>query len=117
MSDTILTSIQIADFKCFKDLRVPFSSLTVLSGYNGAGKSTALQPILLLAQAARRRTWISGAATGELPLNGDIVRLGSAGDVISAQARDATSRIELFGNETSIALSATGRAGARSLLA
>ncbi len=115
MTTPILKALQIEDFKCFEQLRIPLASLTVLSGFNGAGKSTALQPILLLAQAARRRTWMSEAATGDLPLNGAIVRLGSAGDVIREQSRDATAHFKLFGDDKLLALSATARTGARSL--
>lgn len=115
MNDPILNALHIEDFKCFEQLRVRLASLTVLSGYNGAGKSTALQPILLLAQAARRRTWTGDVATGDLPLNGEILRLGSAGDVIRAQSPDATARFELFGEKKSLALSATAKAGGRSL--
>jgi predicted ATPase len=111
----ILTALQIENFKCFEQLRIPLAPLTVLSGFNGAGKSTALQPILLLAQAARRRTWMSEVAAGDLPLNGAIVRLGSAGDVIRAQSLDATARFTLFGDNKQLALSATARTGSRSL--
>lgn len=115
MTNPILNALQIEDFKCFDQLRVPLASLTVLSGFNGAGKSTALQPILLLAQAARRHTWACEAATGDLPLNGEIVRLGSAGDVIRKQSLDATARFSLFGDNKSLVLSATAKASARSL--
>jgi CRISPR-associated Cas5-like protein len=107
-----LSALQIEQFKCFEQLRIPLKPLTVLSGYNGAGKSTALQPILLLAQAARRRTWI-GDPFGDLPLNGEIVRLGSAGDVI----RTKSSRFVFFGQETSLSLDVRGKAGDRSLKA
>jgi len=48
-------------------------------------------------------------------LNGEVVRLGSAGDVIRAQSRDATARFELFGEEKSLAMSATAKTGSRSL--
>ena len=117
MNSPILDALQVADFKCFEQLLLPLASLTVLSGYNGAGKSTALQPILLLAQAAKRHTWSSDKLTGDLPLNGEIVRLGSAGDVISAQSQEAKARFELFGSGKSFAISATAKSGARSLIA
>ena len=117
MNSPILRGLQIDGFKCFEQLHVPFASLTVLSGYNGAGKSSALQPILLLAQAARRRTWTDNRKTNELPLNGEIVRLGSAGDVIRAQAPDAAARFELFGHEKSLNLGIGAKSGARSLIA
>jgi len=115
MSSPTLRELVVEDFKCFGQLSIPLASLSVLSGYNGAGKSTALQPILLLAQAARRRTWSSDQDGGDLPLNGEIVRLGSAGDVIRAQSLDTTARFELVGDNKILALSATGKTGARSL--
>ncbi len=115
MSDHILQAIQIDDFKCFESLRIPLAALSVLSGFNGAGKSTALQPLLLLAQATRHHTWTSGDENGVLPLNGDIIRLGTAGDVVRAQSEAATVRFELIGKERSFKLSARAKSGARSL--
>jgi predicted ATPase len=115
MSNVTLKAVQIEDFKCFGSVRIPFAALTVLSGYNGAGKSTALQPILLLAQAARRRTWSAATTRGEMPLNGEIVRLGSAGDVIRAQSKSSMSRFELVGDTATLNVDVKGRAGARSL--
>jgi predicted ATPase len=115
LNEPTLKALHIEDFKCFEQLRVPLAPLTVLSGYNGGGKSTAIQPILLLAQAARRRTWTCGSAMGDLPLNGEIVRLGSGGDVIRAKSQDGTARFELFGGDRSVALTATAKTGDRSL--
>lgn len=115
MSGHRLRQLDLAEFKCFESLRVPLGGLTILSGYNGAGKSTALQPLLLLAQAARRKTFTDGSEAGDLPLNGEIVKLGSAGDVIRAKSEGATCRFEISDGEKSLALTATGKKGARSL--
>lgn len=98
--------LEIEGYKCFEHLRVPLAPLTLFTGFNGAGKSTALQPLLLLAQAARLRIWGGASLNGELPLNGDIVRLGSAGDVIRAGHKGPTSftfgaRDEVLGLEFS----------------
>jgi predicted ATPase len=117
MTEAFLNAVQIEHFKCFEQLRIPFASLTVLTGFNGAGKSSALQPLLLLAQAARRRTWNHSNARGELPLNGDIIRLGSAGDVIGSRSPDATAGFHLFGKSNSLKLSITGKTNSRSLTA
>ena len=77
----MLRLIEIENFKCYEALDLPCSSLTVLTGYNSAGKSTAIQPLLLMAQALR------GAAGGEgLSLNGEVVCLGTEGDVLRAGA-------------------------------
>ena len=54
--------------------------LTLLTGFNAAGKSTTLQSILLLSQTLRMR--IEGS---ELRLNGPLLRLGAPGDVINQE--------------------------------
>ncbi len=64
-------------FKCFDALELPCAPLTVLTGYNAAGKSTALHSILLMAQALR-----SNPRSDRLVLNGSLVALGSGGDVL-----------------------------------
>jgi predicted ATPase len=75
----MLTQIKIQNFKCFDNLLLPLGRLTMLSGFNAAGKSTALQSLLLLTQALR-----STIVTPELPLNGPIVRLGTPGEVLNS---------------------------------
>ena len=69
--------LHIKDFKCFEELSLPLAPLTLLTGFNAAGKSTTLQSMLLLAQAMR-----GGGRLPLVPLNGSLVRLGSPGDVI-----------------------------------
>lgn len=73
-----LTSLSISGFKCFRRLELPISSLTVLSGFNASGKSTTLQSLLLMSQALR-----SSPHARHLPLNGSMVRLGTAGEVVA----------------------------------
>ena len=77
-----LNALEIDGYKCFERLKVRLAPLTLFTGFNGAGKSTALQPLLLLAQAARTKTLRATGSADNIPLNGEIVRLGSAGDVI-----------------------------------
>jgi hypothetical protein len=74
----MINSVEIERFKCFDTFRLGLSSLTLLTGYNGAGKSSSLQPLLLLSQALRNPP--AGLA---LPLNGPLVRLGSASEIVS----------------------------------
>ncbi|MCP4698836.1 MAG: DUF3696 domain-containing protein [Gammaproteobacteria bacterium] len=74
----MLTRIHLNNFKCFDALSLPLAPLTVLTGFNAAGKSTALQSLLLLAQSLR-----SGNRTAELPLNGSLVRLGTPGEAFN----------------------------------
>jgi predicted ATPase len=84
MAFDMITSVQIERFKCFESLHLDLGRLTLLTGYNGAGKSSSLQPLLLMAQALR-----TPPLGPTLPLNGSLVRLGSAGDVVSLNAGGA----------------------------
>src|SRR5437764_1448210 len=77
----IIRSLNVERFKCFEKLELPLAPLTLLTGFNGAGKSSSLQPLLLMAQALRERP-----VDPILPLNGALVRLGSAGDVVSTES-------------------------------
>jgi predicted ATPase len=114
---TALEALEIEGYKCFDRLKVPLAQLTLFTGFNGAGKSTALQPLLLLAQAARLRILDGQNLNGELPLNGDIVRLGSAGDVIRAgQGSDGITRFTITMGGEIITLNVSARAGDRTLL-
>lgn len=77
----MLTQIHIENLKCFEALKLPLAPLTLLSGFNAAGKSTALQALFLIGQAAR----LDGQ-TPWVPLNGSLVRLGTPGDVLNEQS-------------------------------
>jgi len=79
----MLNALKLQNFKCFDSLHLPLSPLTVLTGFNAAGKSTALQRLLLLAQALRSET-----RALLLPLNGCLVRLGTPGEVINSGGSD-----------------------------
>ena len=84
----MITSITLEDFKCFEALELPCAPLTVLTGYNAAGKSTTLQALLLMAQGLR-----AASHDERLPLNGDLVTLGSSGDVIRHGAAGKSLRL------------------------
>jgi predicted ATPase len=73
----VISSLDITNFKCFEQLRLPFKTLTLLTGFNGGGKSSAIQPLLLLAQTLRDTDRPSSFA-----LNGPLVHLGTVGDVL-----------------------------------
>ncbi len=72
----MLTNIRIENFKCFKNQSIPFSPMTLLTGFNAAGKSSAIQTLLLGRQIEKGP---DGALAA--PLNGACVKLGSVGDV------------------------------------
>ncbi len=73
----MIDHIYLRNLKCFSELTLPLAPLTLLTGFNAAGKSTTIQGLLLLAQALRQ-----GTRGPKLPLNGPLVRLGTPGDVI-----------------------------------
>lgn len=73
----MINRLYISNFKCFEALTLPLSELTLLTGFNAAGKSTALQTLLLLAQAIRLNQ-----QGNFISLNGDLLQLGSPGDVV-----------------------------------
>lgn len=75
MNKLAVEAVYMEGFKCFDTLRVELGQLTLVTGFNGGGKSTAIQPLLLLSQALRMGT------LDRLPLNGPLVRLGTAGDI------------------------------------
>ena len=72
-----IAEITLRNFKCFEALDLPCAPLTLLTGHNAGGKSTALQALLLLAQGLRE-----APNTDLLPLNGTLVDLGAGGDVV-----------------------------------
>jgi len=78
---TPLKQVRLHNFKSVRDAQVELRPLTAIVGRNSSGKSTLLQGILALAQAAKLDD------AGRLfPLNGDLVRLGTFDEVRSFDA-------------------------------
>ncbi|AFZ15717.1 hypothetical protein Cri9333_4962 (plasmid) [Crinalium epipsammum PCC 9333] len=75
----MLTGLKIVNFKCFNSLSLPLAPMTLLTGFNAAGKSTALQSLLLLTQTLR-----SNNRATKLNLNSSLVRLGTLGEVLNS---------------------------------
>lgn len=73
----MIRQLELRHFKCFERLELPLRSLTVLSGANAAGKSTVVQPLVLLHQTMLDHEWSS-----RLALNGRAARLGTVFDVV-----------------------------------
>lgn len=68
----MVSRINIQGFKCFDTVELSFGNLTLLTGVNSAGKSSALQALLLLMQQEDKV---------RSPLNGKYVRLGLIQDI------------------------------------
>ena len=92
----MLTRIDLRHFKCFETLKLPLQPLTLLSGPNAAGKSSVIQPIVLLHQTMREHEWSS-----RLMLNGPTIRLGTAADVIDQTHGRRAFDIALFDDDGS----------------
>jgi predicted ATPase len=91
----MIDQLRLLNFKCFGDQTLDLKALTLLSGLNGAGKSSVLQALLLLRQSQEQ-----GLLDKEgLALNGTWVQLGTAADVLYEGAH---------ADELGFALSANG---------
>lgn len=73
-----MNSIHIRGFKCFIDTIFPLGRLTVLTGVNGAGKTSLLHSFGVLHQ-----TLCETDSLDELILNGAIVNMGRSLDVLN----------------------------------
>lgn len=81
----MIEALAVTNFKRFRALEVTIRPLTLLTGVNGMGKSTALQALLLL-----RQSYLQSAPDMQqrprLMLNGDLVQLGTGSDVFNRDA-------------------------------
>ncbi|MFI3220772.1 MAG: AAA family ATPase [Methylococcales bacterium] len=78
----MLTEIKLTNFKCFKEeTAIPLSKFNLFTGVNGAGKSTALQALLLMWQSIGDLPFLSESSELNLILNGSCVNLGNFDDV------------------------------------
>ena len=73
-----MNAIHIRGFKCFVDTKFSMGKLTVLAGVNGAGKTSLLHTIGVLHQ-----TLCETGSLNELVLNGAILNMGRALDVLN----------------------------------
>ncbi len=85
----MIVKLAIEGFKRFASCEIPLAPLTILTGLNGAGKTTILQALLLAREACQ-----PGATT--VSLNGPFgLELGSAQDVLNLETALETSAIEI----------------------
>ncbi len=90
----MITEILIENFKRFRDLSLKIGGLTVLTGTNGAGKTSVLHSLLLARQMARN------PSRKHVELNGvDTLELGGAEDIIHSEATKPVASVELVDTE------------------
>ncbi len=78
----MISEIHLKNFKCFADQRLHLRRLTVLSGVNGTGKTSAIHALLLL-----RQSFQQDLLPGEgLALNGELAHLGAGRDALYEDA-------------------------------
>ena len=79
----MLRNIELRHFKCFERLVLECTSLNLLCGLNGMGKSSVIQALLVLRQSFETRELLSG----RLVLGGELADLGSGSDILFEEAQ------------------------------
>ncbi|MBF0553683.1 MAG: DUF3696 domain-containing protein [Nitrospirae bacterium] len=89
----MITSLHIKNFKSHEDTNLELSNVNILTGKNGMGKSSAMQPILLLRQSYFKNQLLRG-----LELNGDLCSIGTAKDAIFMAAESDEIEFKIWQN-------------------
>lgn len=99
----MLTTLELTHFKYFERLNLPLAPLTLLSGANAAGKSSALQALVLLHQTIREHEWST-----RLMLNGQALELGTVQDVVDKVHGRRSFEVGILSADNSVRWSFTG---------
>lgn len=76
----MLTKLQFRNYKCLDNQAFAFKCINVFTGYNGRGKSSVIQAILMLAQSIDKSNVNS---LDRLHLNGALVNLGDMDEILT----------------------------------
>jgi len=87
----LLSYINLKNFKCFQDVKLPLSSINVFIGQNGTGKSTISQSIALLKQSDE----------GEIKFDGSLINLGKFSEVKNNRSKRDNIAIQFGGTLSS----------------
>jgi predicted ATPase len=80
----LLESLDLRNFKSWREAKIDFAPITGLFGTNSSGKSSLIQFLLMLKQTREERD-----RTTVLQLNGPFVELGQFSDVITGHKTDS----------------------------
>jgi predicted ATPase len=94
----VIEKIGLINFKCFVSLSLDLKPLTLLTGFNAAGKSTAIQALLAIAQTCKEKI-----ANPELLIDGAMIALGSPAEIVNDQSQDNKIGIEVCSDVESLA--------------
>lgn len=89
----MIESVTLGNFKCFENETIPLRKLTLLSGINGAGKSSVIQSLLILRQIFLRADFRGS----QVSLSGDLVDLGRAIDILFSSAQEDIIYLQVTG--------------------
>ena len=78
----MLRNIKLTHFKCFEQLDLDCTSLNLMSGLNGMGKSSVIQALLVLRQSFETGELLNG----RLVLGGERIDIGAGSDVLFEDA-------------------------------
>lgn len=91
----MIYSINLNNFKCIPNMDFKFGRVNVFTGYNGRGKSSLLQVLLMMSQSIKKDQLNS---IEKLHLNGDLVNLGDFDEILTNESKDSFSIIICLGN-------------------
>jgi len=93
----VIEKIGLTNFKCFLKLSLDLRPLTLLTGFNAAGKSTAIQALLSISQTCKEKI-----SAPELLINGAMITLGSPAEIVNDQSQGNTISIEVHSEAESV---------------
>lgn len=82
----MLNYLKLNNFKCVPPIDFQLGKVNIFSGYNGRGKSSVLQALLVMSQSIKKDKLNS---LEKLHLNGDFVNLGDFDEVLTDDHKDS----------------------------
>jgi predicted ATPase len=94
----MIERLQLSNFKSIKEGVFDLENLTIFSGLNGMGKSSALQSMLLLRQSFEKHLLPDNG----LSLTGEYVQIGTGKDLLFTDSQDEFVYIEMHWEHSSV---------------
>ena len=98
----MLRELKLRGFKRFQDESLPFSALTLLTGFNSGGKSSTVQALQLLGLSIKVLHQDRETLTVSVPLNKDSLALGDLRAVVNETISGNKFSIEASGGDSRI---------------